>query len=429
MDWKPSRDSANFTSGYVFNQLIPYLGNKRKLLGLIKEAIVHTGADFRDCDFVDLFAGTGVVSRFAKTLGFRVVANDWEPYSEAINRCCIATAQAPSFARGESYENTLAQLNALPPFQGWVTDHLCPDDDEAVDVERDRLFYTRENGMRIDAIREQIAAWEADGLLNNEQKAALLSPLLYQCSYNSNTSGVFKGFHNGWGGKTGTALYRIRGSVSLRPAAFLDNGRNNLVFRQDAGTLGPHLEEVVGARPIIYLDPPYNQHPYGSNYHVLNSVTLWDKPALSPKISGHGDKSAIRLDWRSNRRSAYNHRERAASAYRSLLASLPGGWYLTSYSTDGTIPLSDLVASNREVGDVTVLSRPYKRYRVSSQRFSEKPMNVEFILVTDAGRAATRSTDEIVSEIYAREAAVVEAHPETKERARDESQMELIYGE
>jgi adenine-specific DNA-methyltransferase len=186
---------------------------------------------------------------------------------------------------------------------------------------------------------------------------------------------------------------------------------------------------VVGARPIIYLDPPYNQHPYGSNYHVLNSVTLWDKPALSPKISGHGDKSAIRLDWRSNRRSAYNHRERAASAYRSLLASLPGGWYLTSYSTDGTIPLSDLVASNREVGDVTVLSRPYKRYRVSSQRFSEKPMNVEFILVTDAGRAATRSTDEIVSEIYAREAAVVEAHPETKERARDESQMELIYGE
>ena len=43
---------------------------------------------------------------------------------------------------------------------------------------------------------------------------------------------------------------------------------------------------------IAYLDPPYNQHPYGSNYHVLNTVAVWDKPAgpallAAARTSGH----------------------------------------------------------------------------------------------------------------------------------------------
>ncbi len=429
LNWSPATDSANYTSGYVFNQLIPYLGNKRKLLALINEAIAHTGVDPLGCDFIDLFAGTGVVSRFAKKLGFRVFANDWEPYSETINRCYITTPRAPNFGGGLSYESMLAQLNAMPPIQGWVTDHLCPDNDEAVDVSRDRLFYTRRNGMRIDAIRQRIAELDGDGLLTNEQKCSLLAPLLYQCSYNSNTSGVFKGFHNGWGGKTGTALYRIRGDLNLRPATFHDNGWENVVLRQDAAEVAANLNQMVRGRPVVYLDPPYNQHPYGSNYHVLNSVTLWDKPPLSRKITGHGDKSAIRLDWRTTRRSAYNYKDKAVVAYKSLLSRLPQGWYLTSYSTDGTISLDDLVATNRALGNVTVFSKAYKRYRVSSQRFSEKPLNVEFILVTNAGVRATRSTDEIVSEIYDQEASTLQAHPETLAREKEDKQLELMYGE
>ena len=37
---------------------------------------------------------------------------------------------------------------------------------------------------------------------------------------------------------------------------------------------------LPGHETIAYLDPPYNQHAYGSNYHVLHSVSLWDKPAV-----------------------------------------------------------------------------------------------------------------------------------------------------
>lgn len=148
------------TSDFVFNQLIPYIGNKRKLLDLIAEALGHTQKD-KEPAFLDLFAGSGVVSRLAKTLGYRVIANDWEPYSKVINNCYIGCNAQPQFAQLNGYDQAIDILNNLPPRVDWVTDHLCPRDDVQYDVEVDRMFYMRKNGMRIDAIRHQILEWRS----------------------------------------------------------------------------------------------------------------------------------------------------------------------------------------------------------------------------------------------------------------------------
>src|SRR5579863_2798420 len=89
-----SRDHAAVrTEDYVFAQLIPYIGNKRKLLPLIANAVAATG--MKSGVFADMFAGSGVVSRWAKQEGFRVVANDWEPYAEQINGCHIGLNSTP----------------------------------------------------------------------------------------------------------------------------------------------------------------------------------------------------------------------------------------------------------------------------------------------------------------------------------------------
>jgi adenine-specific DNA-methyltransferase len=396
------------TTEYLFNQLIPYIGNKRKLLRLLHQAVEHTAAG-PGASFVDFFAGSGVVSRWAKMLGYQVIANDWEPYAQAINRCFIACNAPPAFASLGGYGQAIEQLNSLPPQAGWVTEHLCPTDDVQFDVTRDRMFYMRKNGMRIDAIREQIAAWKDAGRIDDMEEACLLAPLLYQTCYTSNTSGVFKGFHNGWGGQTSTALYRIAGDLRLTPPVFWDNGLDNAVFREDAQTLAERLsgEEI----DIAYLDPPYNQHPYGSNYHVLNSVALWDKPPLSPRIT-RGTKAAIRTDWRTERRSAYNYRDEACRAYDRLIDTIRARFILTSYSTDGMIPLESLLTSAAKRGHVSVVMQGYKRYRVSSQRFSKKPMNVEFVLVVDTHRASDVSAEELRSVIHQHETDVLNAHPE-----------------
>ena len=75
------KHAAAHTSEYLYHQLIPYLGNKRKLLPLIARGVEQAGV--RSGTFVDFFAGSGVVSRWAKQAGFRVVANDWEPIRAA----------------------------------------------------------------------------------------------------------------------------------------------------------------------------------------------------------------------------------------------------------------------------------------------------------------------------------------------------------
>lgn len=406
MKYDRRKHAARHTDNYVFNQLIPYIGNKRKLLPLIGQAIAASGIAPGDI-FVDLFAGSGVVARFAKTQGFRVVANDWEPYSEAINRCYIGCNAPPRFGpRG--YAATLAGLNALPPRAGWISDHLCPGDDDAYDADRDRMFFMRKNGMRIDAIREEIARLDAAGSIDPAERACLLAPLLYQCCYTSNTSGVFKGFHAGWGGRNGTARYRICGDLSLEPAAFFDNGQANEVTRLDAQSFG---RDHGGRYDFVYVDPPYNQHPYGSNYHVLNSVALWDKPALSPKISGR-DKAAIRLDWRTERRSPYNSGRQAAQAFVTLIAGIDARWIAVSYSTDGNIALADLVRAACYRGATAAFVQPYKRYRVSTQRFSAKPMNAEFVLLIDTARPAACTADAICAAILAEERLALSTHRE-----------------
>ena len=398
-----TRHAAARTPAFVFNQLIPYIGNKRKLLNLIQTALRHTDAS-HSCTFADMFAGSGVVSRMAKALGYRVIANDWEPYARPINTCYVACNRPPPFEVLGGYEQAIADLNSLPPRVGWVTEHLCPRDDNNYDTKVDRMFYMRKNGMRIDAIRHQIDVWRAGGLIDDTETCCLLAPLLYQVCYRSNTSGVFKAFHKGWGGQTQTALYRIATDLELSPAVFFDNRRANQVLCQDAQSLA----EELGGREldVVYLDPPYNQHPYGSNYHVLNTVTLWDAPSLSRQITT-GSKSAIRTDWRTERRSAYNYRSEATEAYRKLLHTLNARYVLTSYSTDGTIPLREMLLTNVERGHVDVEMQAYKRYRVSSQRFSKKPMNVEFVLVLDTRRESDVSADQLTETIEAAETNVL----------------------
>jgi adenine-specific DNA-methyltransferase len=379
-DYHKDQHAAASTQDYVFQQLIPYIGNKRRVLNMIVQAINQTQINPRQATFLDMFAGSGVVSRMAKKCGFRVLSNDWEPYAAALNQSYIACNYEPSFLELGGYENVIAYLNALNPLEDWVTRHLCPSHDVYFDISVDRLFFTRVNGQRLDAMREQIEQWDDEQLISPYEKSCLLAPLLFQASYTSNTSGVFKAFHHGWGGKTGTALSRILSVLELKPINFYDNQRANQVYQEDSLLLAAQLAQSNIEVDIAYLDPPYNQHCYGSNYHVLNSLTLWDKPLLSEKIQGR-NKGAIRQDWRTERRSPFNYRGEAEQAFAALLNSLTAHYILASYSTEGLIALEALLTLALAKGHTELLCYAHKRYRVSNTRASHKPMIVEFILI------------------------------------------------
>lgn len=397
VQYKARDHAAVRTQEYLYNQLFPYIGNKRKLLPLIFEAIMKTRVETqRRCVsttpiFVDFFSGSGVVSRLAKKLGFQVIANDWEPYSFFYNHTYIEQNKYPSFEKLGGLEKVYSYLNNLEGFHGYISEYYCPWNDKKPDVKKERMFYTHKNGMKIDAIREKIEEWDKDGKINLKEKAVLLASFIYSASYVSNTSGVFKGFHNGWGGKTGTALYRILSEVELIPPILFDNKQKNKVYRMDAQSLAEKLQnEKID---IAYLDPPYNQHPYGSNYHLLNTIALWDKPEINKCILVNGkktNKSAIRTDWRTERRSAYNHKSEATSSLSKLVETINANYVLLSYSTDGHMDLKDVLEILAISGKLSMVTKSYKRYRVSTPRMSDKPYNVETVLILDKNKHSSR---------------------------------------
>ena len=250
-------------------------------------------------------------------------------------------------------------------------------------------------------MRELISKWVEENKISQTEFSYLMSSLLYSVSYVSNTSGVFKGFHRGWGGSNGTAQYRICSDISLKPPILYNNDQDNISIREDAGVLVNRLTEILGKIPdIIYLDPPYNQHPYGSNYHVLNSITLWDKPDFPEKIT-RGTKSAIRLDWRTERKIAYNSRPKAVQEFQELIDNISSKFILTSYSTEGNIPLNEMMKILGSKGTLRVVKREYVRYRVSPTRLSPKPRNVEFVVITDTnGKPESKEIiDSIIADI------------------------------
>ncbi|OGI07655.1 MAG: hypothetical protein A3I68_00255 [Candidatus Melainabacteria bacterium RIFCSPLOWO2_02_FULL_35_15] len=393
--YKARDHAAVRTQEYLFNQLFPYIGNKRKLLPLIFEAILKT--EITEGLFVDFFSGSGVVSRLAKKNGFRIIANDWEPYSFFYNHAYIEQNKYPLFEELGGLERVYACLNSLEGVHGYISENYCPWDDKNPDIKRERMFFTHKNGMKIDAMREKIFEWEKTEKISLSEKSILLSSFIYSVSYVSNTSGVFKGFHNGWGGKTGTALYRILSDVKLIPPILFDNKLKNQVYQTDSQILAETLNKKVN---ITYLDPPYNQHPYGSNYHILNTIALWDKPEINKSILVDGkkkNKSAIRTDWKTERRSAYNYKNKATNSLEKLVKTVDSDYILLSYSTDGHMDLKDVLDIMAGNGKLSMVSKPYKRYRVSTPRMSEKPYNVETVLILDKNKTSSKG---IVKELW-----------------------------
>jgi adenine-specific DNA-methyltransferase len=196
--------------------------------------------------------------------------------------------------------------------------------------------------------------------------------------------------------------------VQLSPAIYYDNGQQNMAICGDAG-----MSSTTIAADIAYIDPPYNQHPYGSNYHILNSVTLWDKLQIPAELT-RGNKSAIRTDWRTLRRSAYNKLGDAIAAYQQLISNADAKHIITSYSTDGLMKVEDMLEINCSRGAVQLFMQEYKRYRVSPTRTSKKPLNVEFVIVTDTTKPANISPKELTQQIYSYETSALAEHKENR---------------
>jgi adenine-specific DNA-methyltransferase len=339
---------------FLTKQIITYIGNKRSLLNFVEQGIkrVQKKLNKKKLRIFDVFSGSGAVARHFKQYASLLLVNDLEKYVKIISECYLSNRSDIDIdqLREIYYELvTLIQKGSLR--SGVISELYAPKDDNNIQS-NDRVFYTKRNAMYIDTMRELI-----ETSVDEKYKKYFISPLLYEASVHANTSGVFKGFYKNketgigqFGGSNQDALLRIKGEVNLPFPVFSNFDCEVNVYNGDSNDIIKTAQEV----DIAYLDPPYNQHPYGSNYFMLNLILENQYPKSMSKISG------IPENWN---RSAYNKKQYALSALTNLVTDIKSKYALISFNSEGFISLDEMKNMLHKIGKLEVLETTYNTFR------------------------------------------------------------------
>jgi adenine-specific DNA-methyltransferase len=319
---------------FINQNMLTCIGNKRKLVKHIYECVLNVSKQLgkEKLDIVDGFCGSSVVSRQLSYIANELYSNDLELYSYLMSICYM---QIPSEEQKQRIQFHITVMNEIAkngPFSPGIICKLYSPRETGSIKEGERCFYTRENALIIDTLRKYIAEKVEDDI-----KVYTLVPLLNKASIHTNTSGVFKGFYKNkdnigqFGGTKEVALSRILKPIELEIPIWNNLDYKHFAFNEDILTFIHSLNKNVD---IIYLDPPYNQHPYGSNYFMLNIIAKNVEPEDISKISG------IPKHWN---KSDFNSRQKAIKAMEELInvCVQKSKYTLISYNNEGIIQSED----------------------------------------------------------------------------------------
>jgi adenine-specific DNA-methyltransferase len=305
--------------------VIKYLGSKRLLVGLIGDIAEAVGAGTA----LDLFTGTTRVAQELKSRGLFVTAADVASYSGVFSDCYVATdagAVDPAEVRA-----ALDELAALPGVHGYVTRTFC---------EQSRYFQPH-NGMRIDAIRDAIEDRYADSPL----RPILLTSLLDAADRVDSTTGLQMAYLKSW-------APRSYEDLSLRePVLIAGPGRTVVGDAAETARTAPRVD-------LAYLDPPYNQHRYFTNYPVWETLVRWDAPE-------HYGIACKRIDARdAATKSRFNRKREMPQALAELIADVDAETVVVSYNDESWVTPEQMTSWLHDAGheEVGVLAFDAKRY-------------------------------------------------------------------
>jgi adenine-specific DNA-methyltransferase len=303
--------------------VIKYIGSKRRLVPVIAAMAEAVGGE----SALDLFTGTTRVAQAFKALGLDTTAVDSARYSEVFSRCYIESdaRQVDRLA----LEEAIAYLSALPGQPGYFTETFCV---------RSR-FVQPFNGERVDAIRRALDA----ELAGSPLRPILLTSLIEAVDRVDSTTGVQMAYVKQWAPRS----YR---PLDLRAPTLLEGkGRAQ---RGDACELAASFGPV----DVAYVDPPYNQHRYFTNYHIWETLVAWDAPE-------HYGTACKRIDCRDpTTKSVFNTKREMPGALRQVVRDLQCRVLVLSYNDEGWVSeeeLADMCAHHEVVRILAFDSRRY----------------------------------------------------------------------
>lgn len=348
---------------YTTSQILTYMGNKRKLLPFIEDALKEIQTELGNSSPLiigDGFAGTGIVSRLFKTMANELYTNDLAGYSHTLNTCYLSSPTKTTIAQIKTHIDDANKLAGeaihTPVTDRWISKHWAPE--TPIITQKDRAYFTCENGRRIDIMRNYIET------IPKKMQPYVLAPLLVESSIHNNTNGQFSAFYKDkekkkgeYGGKTKTDVKRITQEIRIPYPIFEKSKCKTHVSQMDATewakSLPPNKVDVV------YYDPPYNKHPYNIYYFLLDIINDWDKTQEIP------DTYRGQPDTRT--KSMYNSTTYAKAALTELIENTPSKYIMLSYNDGGIITIKDLdellAAHSKSVKKIPIDHKTYNRLK------------------------------------------------------------------
>ncbi|HEY9059183.1 MAG TPA: DNA adenine methylase [Pseudobacteroides sp.] len=329
-----------------------YLGSKIKLLNTIEDIIKKY--DIEGYTFADLFSGTSCVGDYFKDR-YKIQSNDFLYFSYVMSRAKLTNSKTPSFSNftKEYKRNIFDWLNSIEftaDTNYFIYNNYTPIGG--------RMFFTEENGKKIDGIRIKIEDLYREQIVSENEYFFLLASLIESTTKVSNTSGTYEAFFKFWDSRA-TKDFIIEPLEINQQELFAQND----VYNEETNSLARRIEG-----DIAYIDPPYTVTQYVSAYHMFETIAKYD----SPDIKGVGGKRG-----RGNKNSLYAQRTKAFQAFEDLFRQINYKHILLSYSNQGLVSIEDLVelaelfAKDGRVYIESIDYREYQNHRSSNKRNGE----------------------------------------------------------
>lgn len=328
-----------------------YIGNKERLLPQIHKVLLER--NIKGNSFFDFFSGTSNVGKYFKKLGYRIYSSDIMYFSYVLQRAYITTNKTCEFKvlidflKINKLNDTLSPLNRIvnylnniKPIKGFIYMNYTPEGTK--NLSQPRMFFSSENGMIIDAIRDKIESWYINKFISDEEYYVLLACLIESVPFYANISGVYAAFHKKWDAR---ALKKF----TLRTIELIDNKKENYSFNMDSINLLSEIEV-----DLLYLDPPYNQRQYAPNYHILETIAKNDNPEIKG-ISGMRDYSS--------QKSKFCNAKTAIVELERIISCAKYKYLILSYNSEGLLNSEDILKIMSRYGNVELVKFDYLRYK------------------------------------------------------------------
>ena len=297
-----------------------FIGNKELITLEIKNLLDKKGLLNKELKLFDAFCGIGAVADFLKD-SFNLVINDLLKWSVVYAKGRITVDDCKFEKLGFDPFESLNSNNRVK--KGFFYKNYSPGGSE-------RMYFSPKNASRIDYFRQSIEGWKTSHLINEYEYSFLLASLIESISYVSNTAGVYGAFLKHWDprAKKTIVFQRVESKKSKHLGIEFYNEK---------------IEDIIDKVEcdVLYLDPPYTQNQYGTQYHLLETLVLNDNPNISP-VTGSRPTAPMRSDWSKDYKSHI--------LFDKIISKTKAKYVIFSYSVDGFLSKSFIEACLKRYG-------------------------------------------------------------------------------